>query len=158
MRGRVRFIVLAALLAALLAVGGCTGDAPAGGAPAGSPTGGPLVRTEEPGPVSTAMSDDMLCWAVNDAIRRIVTELMAAPNTDDALIAQTVESYRAYAATLREIAVLADTDRSEQGMNAAAEAAESYAQKVFDENSYRVDISGVIEASRRALPACDLEG
>jgi len=107
--------------------------------------------------VETALSEDMLCWEANAAIQRVILELMKAPNTDEALIAQTVTSYRTFAARLRELAALATPDVDADAIANAAEEAEKYAQAVHDQNSYHVDIYGVMEASRQAFPTCDLQ-
>jgi hypothetical protein len=145
---------LSALALMTLLLGGCTS-----GEPLAERAADPLAPPE-PGPVvaETALSEEMLCWEANVAIRRIIAELMGAPNSDAALIEQTVMSYRQYAARLRELAGLSRSDTGERAIVNAAEAAERYAQAVYDQNSYKVDISGAIEASRRAFPGCDLEG
>jgi hypothetical protein len=138
-------------LAALMVAAGCTS------------TEGARETAADPGPDPvplvevTTFSEDMLCWEANSAIQRIIVELMNAPNADDALIAQTVVSYRTYAARLRELARLAEPDVDALAIIDAAEQAETYAQAVQDQNSYHVDISGVVEASRRAFPSCDLQ-
>ena len=138
-------------LAALMLAAGCTsanGARETAAAPAPEPV--PLVE-------ETAYSDDSLCWEANAAIRRIITELMQAPNTDAALVEQTVASYRTYAARLRELAGLAAPDVDARAIIDAADAAEKYAQAVHDQNSYHVDMDGVVQASRHAFPACDLQ-
>ena len=66
-------------------------------------------------------------------------------------------SYRTYAARLRELAELAGPEVDEGAIIDAADAAERYAQAVHDQNSYHVDIDGVIEATRQAFPTCDLQ-
>jgi hypothetical protein len=135
-------------LAALMLAGGCT----TAKAPQESADADPVPLVEE-----TALSEDMFCWEANAAIRRITLELMKAPNTDAALIEQTVASYRTFAARLRELAALATPDVEAQAIIHAAEEAETYAQAVHDQNSYHVDIDGVIEATRQAFPTCDLQ-
>jgi hypothetical protein len=138
-------------LAVLMLTAGCTSAEGARETPA-DPGPEPVPWVEE-----TALSEDTLCWEANAAIHRIITELMNAPNTDAALIEQTVASYRTYAARLRALAGLAEADVDARAILAAAEEAETYAQAVYDQNSYHVDISGVMESSRRAFPTCDLQ-
>jgi hypothetical protein len=164
-RGRRRALSTLAV-AVFMLTGGCSGgDEPR--ATTNKPPAGPAPIVEQtmrvveetvPEVEETALSADALCWEANDAIRRIISELMNAPNTDAALIEQTVASYRGYGARLRELAGLAESDADRRAILAAAAAAEEYAQAVHDQNSYHVDIAGVIDASRRAFPSCDLEG
>jgi hypothetical protein len=140
-------------LAALMLATGCTsadGARETAAAPAAEPVPVPVVE-------ETAYSDDSLCWEANAAIRRIILELMQAPNTEAALVEQTVASYRTYAARLRELAGLAAPEVDARAIIDAADAAEEYAQAVHDQNSYHVDIDGVIQASRDAFPTCDLQ-
>ena len=144
-----RTLVLA--LASLMLAAGCT-SADGARETAAAPARDPVPLVEE-----TTYSDDSLCWEANAAIRRIILELMQAPNTDAALVEQTVASYRTYAARLRELAGLAAPDVDARAIIDAADAAEKYAQAVHDQNSYHVDIDGVIQASRDAFPTCDLQ-
>jgi hypothetical protein len=144
-----RRTLMLALMALMLA-GGCgSNDPPQEAVP---PAPDPVPVVEE-----TAFTEDMLCWEANAAIQRIIAELMKAPNTDEALISQTVASYRTFAARLRELAVLAAPDVDADAIVNAADEAERYAQAVHDQNSYHVDIYPVIQASRQAFPTCDLQ-
>jgi len=137
-------------LAVLMLTAGCTSGEARETATDPGPDPVPLVE-------ETALSEDMLCWEANAAIRRIILELMKAPNTDAALIEQTVASYRTFAGRLRELAELATADVDAQAIVHAAVESEKYAQAVYDQNSYHVNIDGVIEATRQAFPTCDLQ-
>jgi len=138
-----RLIVLATVLLSLVA--GCARDSRVA-----------RISAVDAGIDAVALEEYLLCGHAIDAVRVIIKELLAAPNTSAALIQQTVTSYTKYAAKLRELAELVTSAERKALILDAAHQADRYADEVRIRNNYHVDIQPVMEASYDAFPRCDL--